>query len=103
MMCCSLNLSLSMSLKGFAKVQITSFQRILQTLRAHLRSSTSQAIARQHKSARPPKFKIGNICYLIVSTRVKVAAQCCPVGPGGTRVTVAGSVPPCYPWDVFPS
>ncbi|KAG0714498.1 hypothetical protein GWK47_014020 [Chionoecetes opilio] len=79
--------------ENFAKVQITSVQRIHQTLRAHLRSSTSQAIARQHKSARPPKFKIGNTVFLINFTRdnklaPKHLGPCRIIAKAGNKCTI---------------
>ena len=57
------------NVENFAKVMLSSFQRIHQSVKVHLRSSNSQALARQHSAARPVKFQVGDIVLLVNLTR----------------------------------
>ena len=50
---------------AYAKVQLSSFQRIHQAVRGSIQSSNAQCVARQHKSATPTRFDVGDIVYLL--------------------------------------
>ena len=48
----------------YVRVQLSCFQRIHQAVRKHLQLTHAQYLARQHKSARPLTFQVGDIVYL---------------------------------------
>ena len=57
------------NVENFAKVLVTSFQRIHQSVKTRLQSSNSEITARQHNSARQIKFQIGDVVLLLNPAR----------------------------------
>ncbi len=55
--------------EDYAKLQLTYFHHLHQTVRTHLRSSNSNVIERQHKSARPVRFENSDIVFFLNLTR----------------------------------
>ena len=55
--------------EDYVKSQRAVFQRIHQSVRSHLQQTKNREVDRQHKSARPVKFTIGDIVFLINPVR----------------------------------